>query len=127
VTVWLSQRVIKAVHEEQLAQHGGGTGIRDEGLLESALARLLNLAGYGDPDIAELGAMYALGIIKNHPFIDGNKRTGFAALFLFLSFNGMEFDPPEVEATMTILRLAASELADDEFTDWVRMHAVPKG
>ena len=126
MTVWLSQRVIKAVHEEQLAQHGGGTGIRDEGLLESALARPLNLAGYGEPDIAELGAMYALGSIKNHPFIDGNKRTGFAALFLFLSFNGMDFDPPEVEATITILRLAAGELPDHEFIAWVRLHAVPQ-
>jgi death-on-curing protein len=70
--------------------------------------------------------MYALGIIRNHPFIDGNKRTGFAAMFIFLSFNGMTFDPPEVDATITILRLAASDLSDDEFIDWVRMHALPK-
>ena len=127
MTVWLSARVIHAVHEEQLAEHGGALGVRDEGLLESALARPLNLAGYGEPDIAELGAMYALGIIRNHPFIDGNKRTGFAALFLFLSFNGVAFDPPEVEATVTILKLAASDITDDVFIDWVRMHAQPKG
>jgi death-on-curing protein len=126
VTVWLTKQIIIAVHEEQLAEHGGAMGIRDPGLLESALARPLNLAGYGSPDVAELAAMYALGIIRNHPFIDGNKRTGFAAMFIFLSFNGMTFDPPEVDATITILRLAASDLSDDEFIDWVRMHALPK-
>jgi death-on-curing protein len=103
-----------------LAEHGGRAGVRDEGLLESALAWPLNRASYGEPDIAELAAVYAQAIVHNHPFVDGNKRTGFAALFLFLSFNGVEFEPPEVEATMTMLRLASGDVTDDEFIAWVR-------
>ena len=123
MTVWLSRQLILAVHDEQLAEHGGAPGIRDDGLLESALARPLNRAGYGDPDIAELGALYAIAIARNHPFVDGNKRTAFAALFIFLAMNGMVFEPPEVEATMTVLAMAAGEMSDDEFTGWVRTHA----
>jgi death on curing protein len=84
VTVWLSRELILAVPDQQLAEHGRATGVRDEGPLESALARLPNRAGYGDPDIAELAAVYALGLIKNHPFVDGNKRTAYVALELFL-------------------------------------------
>lgn len=120
MTVWLSRQLILAIHDEQLAEHGGAIGIRDEGLLESALARPLNRAGYGEPDIAELGAIYAAGVVRNHPFVDGNKRTGFAALFMFLALNGAEFEPPEVDATMTMLRLAAGELTDEDFIQWVR-------
>ncbi len=126
MTVWLDRRLIIAIHEIQLAEHGGALGLRDAGLLDSALARPLNRAGYTEPDTAELAALYALAIVGNHPFIDGNKRTGFAALFTFLSFNGMEFDPPEVEATMTMLALAAGELEDAEFIAWVRLHSRPK-
>lgn len=119
MTVWLNRRIVVAIHEIQLAEHGGAIGLRDAGLLDRGLARPLNHAGYGAPDTAELGALYCLGIIRNHPFIDGNKRTGFAALFSFVSFNGMAFDPPEVEATITILRLAAGEMSDDDFIAWV--------
>jgi death on curing protein len=127
VTVWLSRQLIIAIHDEQLAEHGGALGMRDEGLLESALARPLNRAGYGDPVIAELAATYAIGIVRNHPFADGNKRTGFAALFMFLGLNGAEFEPPEVDATMAMLRLAAGEMTDAEFVTWVRSHArVPR-
>jgi death on curing protein len=124
VTVWLSQQLILAIHDEQLAEHGGATGVRDAGLLESALARPLNPASYGEPDIVELAAVYATAIVRNHPFVDGNKRTGFAALVMFLALNGAEFEPPEVDATMAILRLAASDTTDDEFIAWVRSHAV---
>jgi death on curing protein len=120
VTVWLARQLILAIHDEQLAEHGGAIGIRDDGLLESALARPLNRAGYGDPDVAELGALYAIAIARNHPFVDGNKRTAFAALFMFLALNDMEFEPPEVDATVTMLRLAAGDLSDDDFTTWVR-------
>jgi death-on-curing protein len=120
MTVWLSRDLILAMHDEQLAEHGGTSGIRDAGLLDSALSRPLNRAGYGDPDIAELAAVYAIGIVQNHPFVDGNERTGFAALFTFLGLNGAEFEPPEVDATMAILRLAAGDLKDDEFIEWVR-------
>jgi death-on-curing protein len=120
VTAWLLRELILAIHDEQLAEHGGSAGLRDEGLLESALARPLNRAGYDDPTIAELAAVYAIGIVRNHPFIDGNKRTAFAALFTFLALNGAEFEPPEVDATMAMLRLAAGDLADEEFVAWVR-------
>ena len=123
MTVWLSRQLIIAIHDEQLAEHGGAPGMREEGLLESALARPLNRAGYDDPDIAELAATYAIGIVRNHPFVDGNKRTGFAALFMFLGLNGAEFEPPEVDATMAMLRLAAGEMTDAEFAAWVRSHA----
>jgi len=127
VTVWLARQLILAIHDEQLAEHGGAIGIRDEGLLESALARPLNRAGYGDPDVAELGALYAIAIARNHPFVDGNKRTAFAALFMFLALNGMEFEPPEVDATVTMLRLAAGEMSDDDFTTWVRNNTRSRG
>jgi death-on-curing protein len=120
VTVWLSRQLILAIHDEQLAERGGATGIRDEGLLESAFAQPLNRAGDGEPDIAELAAVYAIGIARNRPFVDGNKRTAFAALFMFLALNGLVFEPPEVDATLTVLRLAAGEIEDDEFIAWVR-------
>jgi death-on-curing protein len=123
VTVWLSRQLILAIHDEQLAEHGGASGVRDDGLLESALARPLNRASYGEPDIAELAAVYATAIVRNHPFVDGNKRTGFAALVMFLALSGAEFEPPEVDATMAILRLAAGDTTDDEFIVWVRSHA----
>ena len=122
MTNWLSRELILAIHDEQIAEHGGAAGVRDEGLLESALARPLNHASYGEPDHAELAALYATGIVRNHPFIDGNKRTGFAALFMFLALNGVEFEPPEVDATMAMLRLAAGTITDKEFIDWVRSH-----
>jgi death-on-curing protein len=120
VTVWLSRQVVLAIHDEQLAEHGGAIGVRDDGLLESALARPLNRAGYGDPDMAELAALYAIAIARNHPFVDGNKRTAFAALVTFLALNGMLFEPSEVDATIAALRLAAGEMDDDAFTNWVR-------
>jgi death on curing protein len=125
VTVWLSRQVILAIHDEQLAEHGGSAGVRDGGLLESALARPLNRAGYGEPDLAELAAVYAIGIVRNHPFVDGNKRTGFAALFMFLALNGAEFEPPDVDATMAVLRLASGGLTDNEFINWVRDNSHP--
>lgn len=125
MTVWLSRDLVLAIHDEQLARHGGAAGLRDAGLLESALARPLNLAAYGEPDIAELGATYALAIARNHPFIDGNKRAAFMALVLFLALNGVQFDPPEVEATMTMLSMAAGDLDDPAFIAWVRRHAAP--
>jgi death-on-curing protein len=127
VTVWLSPQLILAIHDEQLAEHGGSTGLRDPGLLDSALARPLNRASYGEPDIAELAAVYALGIAKNHPFIDGNKRTAFVALEVFLRLNGCRFPVGDAEAVVMTLAMAAGELPDDEFTAWVRMHTVPAG
>ena len=126
MTVWLYQPLVLAIHDEQLRQHGGATGTRDEGLLESALARPLNAAGYGDPDIAELAALYAIGIVRNHPFIDGNKRTGYVALELFLRLNGCAFPATDADCVITMLRLAGGDISDDDFIAWVRAHtAVP--
>jgi death-on-curing protein len=120
VTVWLSPRDVLAIHDEQLSEHGGAVGLRDAGLLESALARPMNHASYGEPDIAELAALYALGIVRNHPFIDGNKRTSYVMLETFLELNGAVFPVSDAEAVVTMLRLAAGELTDDEFIAWVR-------
>ena len=127
MTVWLARQLILAIHDEQLAEHGGAIGVRDEGLLDSALARPLNRAGYGEPGVVELGALYAIAIARNHPFVDGNKRTAFAALFMFLALNGMEFEPAEVDATVTMLRLAAGDMPDEDFTTWVRDNTRPRG
>jgi death-on-curing protein len=124
VTVWLSGQLVLAIHDEQLAEHGGSTGLRDAGLLDSALARPLNRAGYAEPDMAELAAVYALGIAQNHPFIDGNKRTAFVALELFLRLNFCLFTVADPEAVVMMLAMAAGELPDDEFTAWVRLHTV---
>ncbi len=125
MTVWLSQQLVLAIHDEQLAEHGGSIGLRDPGLLDSALARPLNRAGYGEPDISELAAVYALGIAQNHPFIDGNKRTAFVALELFLRLNGCVLTVGDAEAVVMMLAMAAGEIQDDEFTVWVRLHTAP--
>ena len=123
MTVWLSRQIVLAVHDEQLREHGGASGVRDEGLLESALARPLNRAGYGEPDTAELAAIYAIGIVRNHPFIDGNKRTGYVAMELFLDLNGIRFMATDADAVVTTLRMAASEISDEAFVDWVKQNA----
>jgi len=123
MTVWLSREIALAIHDEQLRQHGGATGTRDEGLLESALARPLNRAGYGDPDIAEQAAIYAIGIVRNHPFVDGNKRTAFVVLETFVRLNSGQFPASDAECVVTMLRLAAGDLSDDDFCLWVRFHA----
>ncbi len=123
MTVWLSRNLILAIHDEQLAEHGGSTGLRDSGLLDSALARPLNRAGYGEPDVAELAAVYALAIARNHPFIDGNKRTAYVALETFLALNGCAFTVGDAEAVVMMLDMAGGEAADEAFTAWVRQFA----
>ena len=127
MTVWLSDQLVLAIHDEQLAEHGGSAGLRDAGLLDSALARPPNRAGYAEPDIAELAAIYALGIAQNHPFIDGNKRTAFVVLELFLRLNGCVFAVGDAEAVVMMLAMAAGELPDNEFIAWVRLHTAPAG
>ncbi|PPQ36668.1 type II toxin-antitoxin system death-on-curing family toxin [Rhodopila globiformis] len=122
MTVWLSPQLILAIHDEQLAEHGGSIGLRDPGLLDSALARPLNRAGYGDPDIAELAAVYALAIAQNHPFVDGNKRTAYVALEVLLRLNGCRFSAGDAEAVVVMLAMAAGELPDGEFIAWVRLN-----
>lgn len=122
--VWIDATVIRAVHEEQLSEHGGGLGTRDAGLLESALSRPKQLAAHGEPDVAELAAAYGYGLAKNHPFIDGNKRTAFVAVELFLALNGWALNAHDVDCVMTMLALAAGELGEEDFAAWVRTHMV---
>jgi len=122
--VWLDPRVLLAIHEEQLAEHGGATGIRDQGLFDSAIARAQQLAAYGKPDVAALAAAYGFGLTRNHPFVDGNKRTAFVAVELFLELNGFELTATDADAVMTMLALAAGELGEQEFAAWVSANAV---
>jgi death on curing protein len=122
VTIRLSRELILAIHDEQLAEHGGSTGLRDPGLLDSAVARPLNRPGHDEPDTVELAAVYALAIARNHPFIDANKRTAFVALELFLRLNGLAFTAGDAESVVMTLAMAAGELPDAEFIAWVRMH-----
>lgn len=121
--VWLDAGVVEAVHAEQLAEHGGAAGTRDRGLLESALARPRHLASYEEPDAASLAAAYGFGIAHNHPFGDGNKRTAFVAVELFLDLNGMALDAADSDCVVTMLKLAAGEHAEAAFADWIRTHA----
>ena len=119
---WLSRAVLIAVHEEQLAEHGGAAGLRDEGLFDSALARPQQLANYGEPDVANLAAACAFGLLRNHPFIDGNKRTGYVAAELFLVLNGNAMPATDESATLTTLSLAAGDIDEATFADWLRRH-----
>ena len=118
---WLDPAVLLAAHGVQIAEHGGGTGIRDRELLDSALARPQHLAAYGDPApaVSQLAAAYAIGIVRNHPFVDGNKRTGFVAMRLFLELNGYRWFAPDADSVINVLKLAAGDLTDEEFTTWV--------
>jgi death on curing protein len=123
---WVDKRALLLLHGESLAEHGGGEGIRDEGLLESALARPQNLDLYGQPDFAELAASYGFGLAKNHAFVDGNKRASFLAVGLFLYLNGYRLQASQADATLTVLALAASDITEAEFAAWIRRHAVKK-
>lgn len=118
--VWVTREYAEAIHDRQLAEHGGGTGIRDVGLLESALARPQNLLHYGEPDLAALAAAYAFGIARNHPFVDGNKRTAWVAARLFLRLNNAALTFEKAEATVMMQQLAAGDLGEDEVAAWFR-------
>jgi len=124
--VWIDAQVLLAVHEAQLAEHGGASGSRDMGLFESALARPQNLVAYGAPDAAALAAAYGAGIARNDPFIDGNKRTAFVAVELFLALNGHELTAGDVDCVMTMLAVAAGELDEPGFAAWLREHLRPR-
>lgn len=117
--------MVLAIHLRQLAEHGGGEGVRDEGLLDSALQRPLNKLGYGDPDFADLAAAYAYGIARNHPFIDGNKRTALVVSFTFLYVNGLKQTSSQVENVLCFLALAAGERSEEELAAWFRRNSVP--
>ncbi|MDR2837093.1 MAG: type II toxin-antitoxin system death-on-curing family toxin [Azonexus sp.] len=119
---WLNQDALILLHDESLAEHGGMPGLRDPGLLQSALARPLNLAVYGEPDVADLAAAYAVGLAKNHAFVDGNKRAAFLALGLFLALNGHRLAVGQVEATLTIQDVAAGAVDEPRLAAWIREH-----
>jgi death-on-curing protein len=120
--VWIDPEVLRAVHEEQLAEHGGAPGLRDAGLLESALVRPQHLAAYGSPDAADLAAAYGWGLARNHPFVDGNKRTAFVAALLSLRLNGLDLVADDGDCVLTMLAVAAGELAERAFATWLREH-----
>lgn len=117
---WIDRRALELLHDESLALHGGASGLRDEGLLESALARPLNLAAYGSPEIWELAASYGVGLAKNHAFVDGNKRAAFLAVGLFLALNGYRLIAPQADATLTMLAVAAGQMDEATFSQWLR-------
>ena len=123
---WVSREVLLLLHDESLAEHGGAPGLRNEGLLESALARPLNVALYGSPDLADLAAIYGLSLAKNHPFIDGNKRVAFLAVGLFLAINGFRLSANQVDATRTILGVAAGDVDEAALALWIRAHMKPR-
>lgn len=120
---WISKQALLLLHAESLAEHGGSAGMRSEGLLDSALARPQNLAAYGEPDFAALAASYGVGVAKNHPFIDGNKRAALLATGLFLYINGYKLTASQADTTLTMLSVAAGELSEDAFAAWLRQHA----
>ncbi len=124
--VWLVPAVLRAVHDEQLAEHGGGAGTRDEGLFESALARPQNALHYGHPDAADLAAAYGWGIARNHPFVDGNKRTAFVAVELFLDLNGFELVASDADCVLTMLSVADGSLDEPAFAAWIRARIQPR-
>lgn len=130
---WISKSALLLLHDESLAEHGGGAGLRDEGLLDSALGRPLNLLASADPaqppDVAALAGSYTVGLAKNHPFVDGNKRAAFLATGLFLYLNGYQLKASQAEATLTMLAVATNDITEDEFAAWLRAHASlrPKG
>lgn len=117
---WLDVDIMLDVHAEQLALFGGPDGVRDLGLLESALARPVNKYAYGETDLAALAAAYGFGVAKNHPFVDGNKRAAFAAIIVFLGLNGIDFVVPPENATAMILSLAAGEVSEASLARWIR-------
>jgi death-on-curing protein len=118
--IWLDVREVIDMHAEQLEMFGGPEGIRDQGMLESAITRPLNRWHYGESDLAALAAAYAFGLAKNHPFVDGNKRIAFHAMMVFLRSNGVAFAPEPAHATAIILSLAAGEVSEESLTRWIR-------
>lgn len=127
---WITKRALVLLHGESLATHGGSEGMRDEGLLDSALMRPQNIVAYGDadnpPDAAVLAASYGVGIAKNHPFIDGNKRAAFLAVGLFFFLNGLRLQASQAEATVTMLAVASGDITEEAFAAWLRQHSAAR-
>ena len=119
---WIRLHEAEAIHAQQIAEYGGLPGTRDQGLFESAMARPENLAAYGEPDVCGLAAAYAFGLARNHPFIDGNKRTAFVVSAAFMLLNRWDMTATEVEVVETFLKLAAGQIAENELATWIRDH-----
>lgn len=124
--IWIETHVVLAMHDRLLAEHGGPSGLRHGRLLESTLARPRQLLTYDQPDLATLAAAYVVGIIRNHPFVDGNKRTGFMTGYMFLSLNNRQLTASEFEATRFVSTLASGELQGEAFADWLRNNTMVK-
>lgn len=124
--LWITKELIIAIQNTLVARFGGIHGIRDDGLLESALARPLQLFNYGNPTLAELAGAYAQGIVKNHPFLDGNKRAGFMAAYTFLAANGLQLSASEEEAVLQTLALAAGDIGAQEYAAWLAANTRPR-
>lgn len=123
--VWVDVGVALAIHDEQLAEHGGASGVRDAGAFESAKARPVNLAGYGAPDVAALTAAYAFGLARNHAFVDGNKRAAYVVAEMFLALNGIKLMASDAAGILTFLALAAGDLTEPALADWFRANIQP--
>lgn len=121
--IWVALDVILAIHDEQLAEHGGQPGVRDQGLLESALSRPRHQLEYGEPSIPRLAASYAFGISRNHPFLDGNKRTSLVVAELFLELNGYALTASDSQCVTTFLQLAAGDLSEEQLAEWIAVHS----
>jgi len=123
--VWIDPAVVLAVHDEQLAEHGGQVGVRDHGVLESALARPRNQFAYGEQSVARLAASYAFGICRNLPFLDGNKRTSFVVVELFLALNGLDLEAGDAECVATFFALAAGDIGEEQLAEWISANCAP--
>ena len=123
---WIDKRLLLILHDEGLAEHGGASGLRDEGLLDSALARPLNLLACGSPDAADLAASYGFDLAKHHAFVDGNKRAAFLAVGLFLALNGFGLNAAQADATLTVMSVASGDIDEPAFARWIRANSVPR-
>lgn len=123
---WLDKQLLVILHDESLVLYGGASGIHDDGLLDSVLNRDVNLAMHANPDFAELAAAYGVGLAKNHAFVDGNKRAAFLSLGLFLGLNGYKLKATQVDATLTMLAVAAGEMDEQNFAGWIRKNTVQR-
>lgn len=123
--IWIDLEIVLAIHDQQLAEHGGQPGVRDRGLLESALSQPRNQFAYGEVAVTRLAASYAFGISRNHPFLDGNKRTSLVVTELFLELNGYELTAGDVDCVTTFLTLAAGDLTEDLLAEWIAAHSAP--
>jgi death-on-curing protein len=123
---WVNRQALLLLHDESLAEHGGTSGLRDSGLFDSALAHPVNLALYGEPDLAALAAYYGVGLAKSHPFVDGNKRTAFLAVGMFLAVNGYRLVTTQADATLAVMKVAAGVMDEATFEKWIRAQVQPR-